>query len=41
MLLQVGYGQYAMRNLSKRLLSVYFTPNPKLFEEIYGFPISE
>jgi len=41
MLLQVGYGQFAMRNLGKRLLSTYFTPNPKLFEEIYGFPISE
>jgi hypothetical protein len=40
-MLQVGYGQFAMRNLSKRILSAYFKPNPKLFEEIYGFPISE
>lgn len=30
-----------MRNLSKRIMSTYFTPNPKLFEEVFGFPTSE
>jgi hypothetical protein len=37
----VGYGQFAMRNLGKRILSTYFRPNPKLFEDIWGFPMSE
>lgn len=30
-----------MKNLSKRILSVYFKPNPTLFKDIFGFPLSE
>jgi hypothetical protein len=41
LLLQVGYGQFAMRNLSTRIFQAYFKNNPKLFEEIYGFPVSQ
>jgi hypothetical protein len=38
---QVGYGAFAMRNLGARLMSVYFNPNPALFQDVFGFPISE
>jgi hypothetical protein len=36
---QVGFGGYAMRNLSKRLMTAYFNLNPALFKEIFGFPM--
>jgi hypothetical protein len=36
--MQVGFGGFAMRNLSKRLMTAYFNSNPTLFYEIFGFP---
>jgi hypothetical protein len=34
---QVGFGGFAMRNLSKRLMTAYFNSNPALYSEIFGF----
>jgi hypothetical protein len=36
--MQVGFGGFAMRNLSKRLMTAYFNSNPTLFYKIFGFP---
>jgi hypothetical protein len=38
---QVGYGKEAMRAMGRRIMAAYFKPNPQLFEDIWGFPISE
>eukprot|EP00775_Hariotina_reticulata_P002289 gene2289-2599_t len=38
---EVGFGAFAMRNLSKHLLQAYFNPRPSFFQEIFGVPMSE
>ena len=38
---EVGYGEDANAQLSRRLWATYFAPNPKLFEEVFGYPPSE
>jgi hypothetical protein len=38
---EVGYGEEANAALSRRLWSTYFAGQPKLFEEVFGFPASE
>lgn len=38
---EVGYGEDANNQLAKRLWNTYFHANPKLFEEVFGYPISE
>ncbi|GBF90421.1 hypothetical protein Rsub_03417 [Raphidocelis subcapitata] len=38
---EVGYGEDANAALSRRLWTTYFAGQPKLFEEVFGFPMSE
>ena len=37
----MGYGEDANHALAKKLWATYFAHNPKLFEEVFGFPASE
>ncbi len=38
---EVGWGEDANHLLSRRLWTTYFAPNPRLFEQVFGYPISE
>lgn len=39
--LQIGYGADKMKLFSRRIMAAYFTPNPQLFSDIFGFPLSD
>jgi hypothetical protein len=38
---EVGYGEDANHQLSRRLWATYFGPNPRLFEEVFGYPAAD
>jgi len=38
---EVGYGEDACQQLARRLWNTYFSANPKLFEEVFGYAPSE